>query len=262
MPRVITQDAHDLRLNDSTVLVIGAGGHLMSEAAMAIARAGAVVICADRDESAATLVATSIEDGGGQALSTECDVTSDESLYDLLGMIESRGYELTGLLNGAGINAPTPVFDIDRQEWHRILEVQLVGVFRACQIFGRAMVQRRRGSIVNVSSASAGPPLSKAFVYSAAKAAVVSITQNLAREWASSTVRVNAVRPGFFPTDWNLANFIDSAREEAILRQTPMGRFGHPSELTSAILWLLSDHSSFVTGAEIPIDGGFKAFSL
>jgi NAD(P)-dependent dehydrogenase (short-subunit alcohol dehydrogenase family) len=115
---------------------------------------------------------------------------------------------------------------------------------------------------VTISSASSGPPLSRAFTYSVAKAGVKNLTQNLAREWAPANVRVNALRPGFFPTDWSMKHFITPDREAAILGHTPMKRYGHPSELVGTVLWLLSDAASFVTGAEIPVDGGFTAMTI
>jgi NAD(P)-dependent dehydrogenase (short-subunit alcohol dehydrogenase family) len=124
------------------------------------------------------------------------------------------------------------------------------------------MVERGRGSIINISSASSGPPLSKAFAYSVAKAGIKNLTQNLGREWATKGVRVNALRPGFFPTEWNRKNFITPEREATILGHTPMRRYGEPIELLGAALWLASDASSFVTGAEIAVDGGFSCMSI
>ena len=124
------------------------------------------------------------------------------------------------------------------------------------------MVKNKKGSIINITSASAGPPLSKAFAYSAAKAAIKNITQNLGREWGKKGVRVNAIRPGFFPTDWNKKNFINAERKKSILNHTPMNRFGKPNELLGAVYWLASDASSFVTGSEITVDGGFSCMTI
>jgi NAD(P)-dependent dehydrogenase (short-subunit alcohol dehydrogenase family) len=140
--------------------------------------------------------------------------------------------------------------------------VQLKGTLFGCQVFGRQMLDQGSGSIINISSASSGPPLSKAFTYSVAKAGIKNLTQNLAREWADKGVRVNALRPGFFPTDWSQKHFITPEREQAILGHTPMGRYGMPEELIGAVLWLASDASSFVTGAEIAVDGGFSAMTI
>jgi NAD(P)-dependent dehydrogenase (short-subunit alcohol dehydrogenase family) len=166
------------------------------------------------------------------------------------------------LINGAGINAPTSFLDIALEEWHEILDVHVTGTFLACQVFGKVMLGQRRGSIINIASASSGPPLSRAFTYSVAKAGVKNLTQNLAREWGPLGVRVNALRPGFFPTEWSMTHFIDAEREADILRHTPMRRFGRPEELVSAVIWLSSDSASFVTGAEIPVDGGFTCMTI
>ena len=127
----------------------------------------------------------------------------------------------------------------------------------ACQVYGEYMVNKKKGSIINFSSVSSGPPLSKAFAYSVSKAGVKNLTQNLAREWASKGVRVNAIRPGFFPTEWSKKNFIDKQRHNSIINHTPMKRYGNPKELVGAFFWLASDTSSFVTGADITVDGGF-----
>ena len=124
------------------------------------------------------------------------------------------------------------------------------------------MVEKQTGSIINISSASAGPPLSKVFPYSVAKAGIKNLTQNLAREWALDGVRVNAIRPGFLPTKWNQDNLISKEREKEILRHTPMNRYGNPDELVGATIWLASKASSFVTGAEITIDGGFSCMTI
>ena len=124
------------------------------------------------------------------------------------------------------------------------------------------MKSRSTGSIINISSASADPALSKAFAYSASKAGIRNLTQNLGREWAKDGVRVNALRPGFFPTEWNRKNFIDKDRESAILGHTPMGRFGETHELVGAAVYLASEASSFVTGCELVVDGGFSAMTV
>ena len=166
------------------------------------------------------------------------------------------------LINGAGINAPTPVMNITLEEWHAIFDSHATATLFACQVFGPPMIARRSGSIINLSSVSSGPPLSKAFSYSVAKAGVKSLTQNLAREWAIYGVRVNALRPGFFPTQWSMKHFIDAKRKAAILGHTPMGRYGQPKELVGAVLWLASDASSFVTGSELLVDGGFTCMTI
>ena len=124
------------------------------------------------------------------------------------------------------------------------------------------MLNMSEGNIINISSASAGPPLSKAFTYSIAKAGILNLTQNLGREWGTKGVRVNAIRPGFFPTEWNKKNFITKERENSILNHTPMKRFGEVSELVGGIIYLASNASSFVTGSELTVDGGFSAMTV
>jgi len=167
------------------------------------------------------------------------------------------------LINGAGINSATPFFDITEEEWHRILDVDLKSVFLACQVFGKVMVDAGRGgSIINISSASSSPPLSKVFTYGVAKAGVNQITQFLAREWAPHRVRVNAILPGFFPAEQN-RKILTPERVESIMRHTPMGRFGEACELVGAVVYLASEGaSSFVTGSVLRVDGGFLAMTI
>ena len=190
------------------------------------------------------------------------DVAKEQEHVNALEQVHSTFGKIDILVNGAGINGSTPYLDITEREWGDIMDSQIKGTFLGCQVYGEYMLKKGKGNIVNISSASAGPPLSKAFTYSAAKAAIKNLTQNLGREWGTQGVRVNAIRPGFFPTEWNLKNFIDDDRKKAILGHTPMNRFGTPDELTGAILWLASDASSFVTGAEITVDGGYSCMTI
>jgi len=190
------------------------------------------------------------------------DVAKKEQHVAALEAILARFGQLDILVNGAGTNGPTPFLDLSLEEWYSILDSQLTGTFLGCQVFGGHMVKVGKGSIINISSASAGPPLSKAFTYSVAKAGILNLTQSLGREWGTKGVRVNALRPGFFPTEWNRKNFITPQREAAILGHTPMARFGRPDELLGATLWLASDAASFVTGAEIAVDGGFSCMTI
>lgn len=249
-------------LEGKVAAITGAGGHLCSMMAKSLARAGAKIAVLDMNAENAKEVVYAIKSEGGDACSFVLDVTDKENHENVLaGILETYG-DLHILINGAGINAPTPFFDISLKEWNSILNVHLTGTFLGCQVFGKYMVEKRRGSIINMSSASSGPPLSKAFTYSVAKAGIKNLTQNLAREWAPNNVRVNALRPGFFPTEWSMKHFIDAEREKAILGHTPMKRYGKPEELLGAVIWLVSDASGFVTGAEITVDGGFTAMSI
>jgi NAD(P)-dependent dehydrogenase (short-subunit alcohol dehydrogenase family) len=249
-------------LTGRVAAVIGGGGYLCSEMARGLSAAGCAVAVLDRDAAKAEHVASEITAATGRAFGHPIDVTSRTSQETALSAVLSRYQRVDILINGAGINAPTPFFDITQEEWHSILDVHLKGTFLACQVFGASMLEKGRGTIINLSSASSGPPLSKAFTYSVAKAGIKNLTMNLAREWATQGVRVNALRPGFFPTDWSREHFITPDRERAILGHTPMGRYGRPEELVSAVIWLASDGASFVTGAEIPVDGGFSCMTI
>ena len=202
------------------------------------------------------------EEMGNVAIALEVDASDQvsftkgfDSTLDTFGSADI-------LINGAGINSASPFFDIDLAEFWSVMDSQITSTVIGCQIFGKHMLKVGKGSIINISSASAGPPLSKAFTYSIAKAGIVSITQNLGREWGTSGVRVNAIRPGFFPTEWNRKNFITPEREAAILGHTPMARFGAVEELVGGIIYLASDASSFVTGSELTVDGGYSCMTV
>jgi NAD(P)-dependent dehydrogenase (short-subunit alcohol dehydrogenase family) len=249
-------------LSGKAAALTGAGGFLVGEISRGLAKAGVkVALCDARPENAEKL-ADEIRAQGGEAMVLPLDVRcKDQWQTALAATLEGYG-RVDYLLNGAGINAPTPFLEIPLEEWNDILAVQLTGTMLGCQVFGAHLIEQKNGAIINISSASSGPPLSKAFTYSIAKAGVKNLTQNLAREWAAQGVRVNALRPGFFPTEWSMKNFITPEREAAILGHTPMKRYGRPRELVGAVLWLFSDAASFVTGAEIAVDGGFTAMTI
>ena len=251
-------------LSKKNVVITGAGGHLCGEMARGLAQAGAssITICDLRLEKSQAVEATINRLGYTNTLSLAMDVGIKQSHEFALTSVVHRFGSCDVLINGAGINGSTPFLDITEQEWDNIMNSQLKGTVFGCQVFGKHMLERGSGSIINVSSASADPPLSKAFTYSVAKAGVVNLTKNLAREWGTQGVRVNAIRPGFFPTEWNRKNFITAEREAAILGHTPMRRFGEPEELVGAIIYLASDASQFVTGTEITVDGGFACQTI
>jgi len=250
-------------LAGKTAVVIGGGGHICSALARGFADAGANVVVADLRLEKAQSIATAIEsEYKTAALAVEVDASSKKSLEQLLLQATSIFGKVDVLVNGAGINSPKPFLEISEGEWHDVVNSQLTATMLGCQVFGEAMTQQRSGSIINISSASADPALSKAYAYSAAKAGIRNLTQNLGREWAQFDVRVNAIRPGFFPTAWNRKNFITKERETAILNHTPMNRFGETHELVGAAIFLASEASSFVTGSEVIVDGGFSAMTI
>jgi NAD(P)-dependent dehydrogenase (short-subunit alcohol dehydrogenase family) len=249
-------------LDGKVAALTGAGGLLVGEMAKSLAKAGVKIALLDINMQALEKVKAEIIEQGGEVIAIKVDVTQKEDFVTALANILACYGDIDILINGAGANAPTPFLEIPLDEWNSILAVQLTGTMLSCQVFGEYMVKKNKGSIINISSASAGPPLSKAFTYSVAKAGVKNLTQNLAREWATKGIRVNAIRPGFFPSEFMKKRFLTEERIESILRHTPMKRFGEASELIGAILWLSSDAAGFVTGAEITVDGGFTAMTI
>jgi NAD(P)-dependent dehydrogenase (short-subunit alcohol dehydrogenase family) len=250
-------------LEGKVAVVIGGGGYLCSEMARGFARAGCAVAVLDlRPEKAEAVKSELMATGFDRVISLAIDVAKKQDHINALEQVLRAFGQVDILVNGAGINSPTPFLELSLEEWYAVLDSQITGTLLGCQVFGGYMVERGCGSIINISSASAGPPLSKAFAYSVAKAGIKNLTQNLGREWATKGVRVNALRPGFFPTEWNRKNFITPEREAAILGHTPMGRYGDPAELLGTVLWLASDASNFVTGAEIAVDGGFSCMTI
>jgi NAD(P)-dependent dehydrogenase (short-subunit alcohol dehydrogenase family) len=218
----------------------------------------------DLDGSAAEERASEMRKyNGTDALGLQVDATSREDLEGVLDQVVGEWGRVDILLNAPGINSATPFFDIAEGEWQKILDVNLRSVFLACQVFGRRMIdQGDGGSVINISSASSGPPLSRVFTYSITKAGVNNLTQFLAREWAPHRVRVNAIAPGFFPAEQN-RKVLTPDRIASIMAHTPMNRFGEPEELAGAVVWLASERaSSFLTGAVVRVDGGFTAMTI
>ena len=249
-------------LDGKRAAVIGGGGVLAGAMAHALARAGAKVAVLDLNLGAAKARADEIAKAGGTAMALQTDATSKKDLQAASAAMDKTWGGTDILINAPGLNSGTPFFEITEEEWEKLIAVDLKGVFLACQVFGKGMVERRSGSIINISSASSGPPLSKVFTYGVAKGGVNQITQFLAREWAPAGVRVNALIPGFFPAEQN-RRLLTPERNAQIMAHTPMKRFGEAHELLGAVLWLASERaSSFVTGALVRVDGGFLAMTI
>jgi NAD(P)-dependent dehydrogenase (short-subunit alcohol dehydrogenase family) len=251
-------------LTGQVAVVIGGGGVLAGEMASGLARAGADIAIVDVSQPGAEARAASIRSATGRrAVGIQADATSKADLQKSCDRVLSELGRVDILLNAAGVNSGTPFFEITEDEWHRILDIDLTSVFLACQVFGKVMVDSGRGgSVVNISSASSSPPLSKVFTYSVAKGGVNQITQFLAREWAPHNVRVNAILPGFFPAEQN-RKLLTEERTNSILNHTPMHRFGEASELIGAVVYLCSPKAaSFVTGSILRVDGGFLAMTI
>ena len=248
-------------LPGKVAVVIGGTGVLCGEMASGLAAAGAAVAIVGRDAVKAKDRLDKITAAGGKAEFFSCDATSKAGLQQLLADVLAKLGRVDIVVNGAGINSPTPFFDIPEDEFDRILTVNLKGVVLACQVFGKHLVTQGSGSIINLGSASGLTPLSRVFTYSASKAAVHNLSKNLAREWATSGVRVNILVPGFFPAEQN-RKVLNPERVAQIMGKTPMKRFGEPQELVGATVLLASDAGSFITGIELVVDGGFDCMAI
>ena len=245
------------------ILIFGAGGHLCSEIATNFAKLDSNLFLIDFSYEKLKKLEQKIRlfNKSSNINLYDANTTSYIEMSNLNELI-NRENQIDVLINGSGINSPKNYLDINIDEWNEVIQSQLNSVFISCKLFGGSMVKNRQGSIINISSTSADPPLSRAFAYSSAKAAITNLTKNLAREWALKGVRVNSLRPGFFPTEWNKKNFLDKDRIDKIMNHTPMQRFGDPKELFTAIMFLSSNASSFVTGSEVIVDGGFSCMTI
>ncbi|MBL9140144.1 MAG: SDR family oxidoreductase [Verrucomicrobiales bacterium] len=263
-------------LQGEVAVVIGATGILGGAIADGLGGAGAKVAVLGRNAERGQARVAAIERAGGVAKFFAADATDRAGLTRACDEISAAFGAPTVLVNAAGGNDPKVTVTAERAfeqielaDWRANFDLNVVGgVLLPCQVIGGAMKRQGRGSIINVASASARIPLSRVVAYSAAKAAVLSLTRFLAREWAPAGVRVNAITPGFFPAEQNRrllfdANGVPTPRGQAILGHTPMARFGEPAELVGAVVFLASPKaSSFVTGTDIVIDGGFLAQTI
>jgi len=250
-------------LDGRVAVVIGGTGVLGGSICHGLGGAGAAVAVLGRSDERAAVRVAALETAGIHAIAVHVDATVPESVDAARREVEARLGPVDILVNAPGVNSSTPFFDIELDEWRRLLDANLTSVFVACQVFGRGMVAAGRGgSIINISSASSGPPLSRVLAYSVAKAGLNNLTQYLARELAPHRIRVNAIAPGFFPAEQNRA-LLSEDRLAAIISHTPAARLGEPSELVGTAVWLASDAASgFVTGAIVRVDGGFTAMTI
>ncbi len=250
-------------LTGRVAVIIGGTGELCGAMAEGLAGAGAEVVLVGRSAEKAQVRLDKIAAAGGKAWFHSAEATSKAELEALLAAVLKRSGRVDIVVNGAGVNSATPFFDITEEEFGRILDVNLKGVFLGCQVFGKYLVERGEGgSIINLGSMSGVVPLSRVFTYSATKGAVHNLSLNLAREWAPHRVRVNVLVPGFFPAEQN-RKVLTPDRVTSIMGHTPMKRFGEARELIGATLLLASDAAgSFITGEELIVDGGYHAMTI
>lgn len=263
-------------LSGEVAVVIGATGVLGGALAEGLAGAGAKVAVLGRNEERGQASVKAIAAKGGAAVFFACDASSRRSLAEAQAKIEAKLGAPTILVNAAGGNAPqvtvtaeNPFEKIPLEALQANFDLNLIGgMFLPCQEFGPGMCRRGKGSIINIASVSAHLPLSRVVSYSAAKAAVLNLSQFLAREWATKGVRVNTLTPGFFPAEQNRKLLFNddgspTDRTKAIWGHTPMNRFGESSELVGACVFLAaSKASSFVTGTDIRVDGGYLSQTI
>jgi NAD(P)-dependent dehydrogenase (short-subunit alcohol dehydrogenase family) len=249
----------ELDLKHKTAVVIGGTSGIGLALAKGLAVAGANVVPTGRRGDLVASTADEIRTMGRRSLAVATDVTSRESLEGLLDACKAEFGSVEILLNCAGRTKRTPTLELPESEWSEILETNLTGTLRACQVFGRHMIERKYGRIVNIASLSSFVALMEVAAYSASKAAVASLTQSLAVEWAKDGVCVNAIAPGVFRTAMNTKLLDSSPRGKEFLMRTPMGRFGQVEELVGAAVFLSSEAARFVTGHVLVVDGGFLA---
>lgn len=248
-----------LELNGSTAVVIGGTSGIGRAIAHGLAEAGADVVCTSRRIEQVEAAAAEIEAFGRKTLRAVSDVSDRDSLGDLLDQCKSEFGKVQILVNSAGVTKRTPTLELEDEAWNAILETNLTGTLRSCQVFGRHMVENGYGRIINIASLSTFVSLFEVAAYSASKAAVASLTKSLAIEWAKSGVNVNAIAPGVFRTALNTKLLDETPRGQEFLTRTPMGRFGNVEELAGAAVFLASEAASFVTGEVLVVDGGFLA---
>ena len=248
-----------LELNDKVAIIVGGTSGIGLALAKGMAEAGADVVPTSRRTDMVEAAAAEIEQRGRRAIRISSDVSDRASLQAVLDETVHAFGKVDILVNSAGRTKRAPTLDFSEEDWNDIIDTNLTGTLRACQVFGRHMIERESGSIINIASLSTFVALYEVAAYSASKAAVASLTKSLAIEWGARGVRVNAIAPGVFRTALNQKLLDETERGREFLLRTPMRRFGNVDELAGVAIFLASDAASFVNGEIIAVDGGFLA---
>jgi NAD(P)-dependent dehydrogenase (short-subunit alcohol dehydrogenase family) len=245
-------------LSGRVAVVVGGTSGIGQTIARGLAEAGADVIATGRRADMVENTAKELEALGRRSLRVCSDVLDRESLQRLLDEVIGKFGKVEILVNAAGRTKRTPFLEVAESEWRDILETNLTGAYRVSQIFGKHMVERRYGRIINIASLASFVGLAEVAAYNASKSGLAALTRTLAIEWAKHGICVNAIAPGVFRTALN-KNLLEGPRGQEFLMRTPMGRFGKVEELVGAAIFLASEAASFVTGTILQVDGGFLA---
>jgi NAD(P)-dependent dehydrogenase (short-subunit alcohol dehydrogenase family) len=246
-------------LHGRVAVVVGGSTGLGHAIALGLAGAGADVVASSRRLAPVENTSAEIEGMGRRTLRVQSDVTSRDSIQALHDAVMKEFGKVDILVNAAGITQKGPTLDVEEADWSRVIETNLTGTLRACQIFGKTMVKAGYGRIVNIASLTSFVGFYRVAAYAASKGAVASFTKVLAIELAQSGVTVNAIAPGLFPTELTAPIILGTPRGEELILRSPMGRFGEPREVAGTAIFLASEASSFITGEVIAVDGGFLA---